>query len=201
VTPDEAMTPHQPPGDPVPPRKPSTTPPEPEPDEDDDTIPEQTTGQADPTGGSDEAATETELMKASEAYPFGPGFFLTQLRAFVGEQAPQPSDGLPWVEIHIASGEVFDLCHILGVTPTWVAMVVREPEPTKSRPRTRTEMVPFATIIRVTLRTARPESPQFGFDKARVPQVWPGQQVLPISPERALEAAARQRQPKVPTGD
>jgi hypothetical protein len=87
------------------------------------------------------------------------------------------------------------------VTPAWAAMVVREPENAKSRPRTRTEMVPFATIIRVTLRTARPESPQFGFDKARVPQVWPGRPVLPLSPERALEAAAKPRPPVVPTGD
>jgi hypothetical protein len=91
---DPPGIPHQPPGDPSPPPKPSTPPSEPIPD-DATATPELATGKAELTGDSDEAATEAELIKASEVYPFGPGFFLTQLRAFVGEQAPQPTEGLP----------------------------------------------------------------------------------------------------------
>lgn len=51
---------------------------------------------ADPAGDKDEA------KEVASAVPFGPGFFLGQLRAFARERCPDPGEGLPNVELHLA---------------------------------------------------------------------------------------------------
>ena len=59
-----------------------------------------------------EQIEQVALVKATVRFPFGPGFFLAQLRAFASEHCPDPARGLPMVEIHLADGDVLDLCHI-----------------------------------------------------------------------------------------
>ena len=134
------------------------------------------------------------LIEASQHHPFGPAFFMTQLRGFAGEKCPNPAAGLPVVEIHLADGEVLELCHIIGVTPTWVALAVNETDHTTSAPHMRTEFVPFETIARVTLRSSRPESPHLGFEHSKVPQVFGAAKESEMTPEAAIEAAATSRE-------
>jgi hypothetical protein len=123
--------------------------------------------------------------------PFGPRFFLTQLRAFARDRCPDPAEGLPVVHLHLGDGEVLDICHLIGLAPRWVALAVRETEGKEGPSVMRTELVPYEVIHRVTIRAARPAETHIGFDQGRMPQVFadaePGP---PPSPEEALRAAA-----------
>ena len=146
---------------------------------------------------ADEAADATPeqlvraaLIEASKHYPFGPAFFMSQLRGFAGEKCPDPARGLPVVELHLADGEVLALCHVIGVAPAWVALAVNETDHTTSAPRMRTEFVPFEVITRVTLRLSRPESPHLGFEHSRVPRMLSVSGQAETTPEAAIEAAA-----------
>jgi hypothetical protein len=123
-------------------------------------------------------------------YPFGLGFFVHQLRAFACEGCPDPALGLPAVELHLTDGEVLDLCHIIGVTPNWVAVAVNDAEPAAAKPRMRTEFLPYQTITRVTIRIARLETPHVGFEHERAPRVLKAPSGHEMSPEAALRAAA-----------
>lgn len=141
-------------------------------------MPEQT-----PAESSDEALVA--LLAAIDArVPFGPGFFLTHLHAFARDRCPDPAEALPLVEIHLENTEVLDVCHVIGVTPFWVALAVRE---TKSprEPTMRTELVPYQTIARVTIRPLSPSDARIGFDREHAPRV-----IEQASPEKILERAA-----------
>jgi hypothetical protein len=115
--------------------------------------------------GSDEtgAVAPSVLEDASRRWPFGPHFFLEQLRAFARDCCPDPADGLPFVEVRLADGEVLDLCHVVGVGPAWVVLAVNDSQP-DGAVRMKTEFVPYAVVVRVTVRPSRPESPRLGFD-------------------------------------
>lgn len=146
------------------------------------------------------AALPAELMRQ---VPFGPAFFLGQLRAFVRDRCPGAAEGLPVVELHLVDGEVLDLCHVIGVTPAWVALAVNETDRSTSAPPMRTEIVPYECILRVTVRAVRTGAPHLGFDRTRVPQVLeqtaqPGQ-----APEAMLRAARAAEEPgiRVPGDD
>ncbi|MEK7330394.1 MAG: hypothetical protein AAB113_06280 [Candidatus Eisenbacteria bacterium] len=147
-----------------------------------------------PAGDDAELAPEqleqVALAEATVRHPFGPGFFVTQLRAFAREGCPDPALGLPAVEIHLTDGDVLDLCHIIGVTPNWVALAVNDAEPAAPKPRMRTEFLPYETIARVTIRGARVETPHLGFEHERVPRVLSAPASPEMSPEAAIRAAA-----------
>jgi hypothetical protein len=142
---------------------------------------------AEPTA---EQLGQAALFEASLHHSFGPAFFMTQLRGFAGEKCPDPALERPVVEIHLGDGETLDLCHIIGVTPNWVALAVRDGNEDGAPRRMRTEFVPFAAIARVTLRGSRPESPHLGFEHSRVPRVLSAQTRPEMTPEAALRAAA-----------
>ena len=137
-----------------------------------------------------EQLEQAALAEATVRHPFGPGFFVTQLRAFARARCPDPALGLPAVEIHLTDGEVLDLCHIIGVTPNWVAVAVNDAEPAAAKPRMRTEFLPYQTITRVTIRIARMETPHVGFEHERVPRVLSAPARRATSPEAAIRAAA-----------
>lgn len=96
--------------------------------------------------------------------PFGPGFFMRQLRAFVRDRCPDPREALPIVELTLESGEICDVCHVIGVAPHWVALAAREPRTGEERAM-RTELVPYATIRRVTIRPGPTGIRDIGFDR------------------------------------
>ena len=79
--------------------------------------------------------SEAALTEMAHDWPFGPMFFLGQLGAFVRGMRPPPDEGLPVVEIHLADGDVLDLCHVMGVAPEWVAPAVNNLEAAEGESR------------------------------------------------------------------
>lgn len=137
-------------------------------------------------------ATGDELAPAViAAGPFGPQFFVGQLRAFARDRCPDPAEALPVVELRLVSGEVLDVCHIIGLAPSWVALAVRDGERASGAVAMRTELVPYEIIMRVTIRATRERSPHIGFDDAQVPRLIeePTSSMNHVA-EEALRAAA-----------
>lgn len=94
------------------------------------------------------------------------------------------------MEIHLADGDVLDLCHVMGVAPTWVALAISELEAREDAPRMRTELVPYARIVQVTVRSSRIGEPGIGFRNERARRMFQDGATCEASPERALHAAA-----------
>ena len=144
-----------------------------------------------------EQTTESALIEATQKYAFGPGFFLSQLRAFVRERGPGPGERLPALQVHLADGEALDVCHIIGVAPQWIAFAVNDPERPSEGPPTITELVSYETITRVTIQADHRAS-HIGFDVHRSPGlVHPAISHPPMTAAEALEAAAAEH----PLGD
>lgn len=101
--------------------------------------------------------------------PFGPSFFLGQLRGFGRDRCPDPDEGLPVVKLYLADGDVLDVCHIIGASPRWIALAVNETERSSGERPMRTELVPYSLVSRVVIRTTRHEGPHVGFDLGHEP--------------------------------
>jgi hypothetical protein len=141
----------------------------------------------------DAVAEESDRpAEVTSTAPFGPGFFLGQLGAFARERCPDPAEALPVVELHLMTGEVLDLCHIMGLAPTFAALAVREGARagTGDAPM-RTELVPYGLIARVTIRAVRGAGGHVGFDVNCAPDT----RALGSTPEEALRAAAARTVP------
>lgn len=130
-------------------------------------------------------AAERQASDGPLEAPFGPGFFLRQLRAFARDRCPDPGEGLPAVQIHLGTGEVLDLCHVLGLGQAFVALAVLDGEGEPRRMRT--ELVPYQLIVRVTIRLTGSRG-QVGFDLDHAPRILGA--ARPLTPEAALERAA-----------
>lgn len=140
-----------------------------------------------------EQSPEPLLDTLASTLPFGPMFFLEQLHAFVRDRCPNPDEHLPAVEVHLADGEVLDVCHVMGLAPLWVALAVNDTERTAHEPSPmRTELVPYQIVSRVTIRSTRKELAHLGFDLNKKPPVWTANRGH-FSPEEALRAAAHTR--------
>lgn len=119
--------------------------------------------------------------------PFGPGFFLGQLRGFARDRCPHPGEALPAIELHLASGEVLDLCHVMGLAPAFVALAVRDgPRTGTGEAPMRTELVPYALIARVVIRPVHAAGAHVGFNLDHAPDLL----AQPDSAEAALKAAS-----------
>ncbi len=125
-------------------------------------------------------------------WAFGPGFFLGQLAGFVRDCCPDPSEGLPAVRLHLIDGSALDVCHIIGVAPTWLAVAVIESERPSGAPPMRTELIPYGMVARVSIRSEQHEGFHIGFDVARRPDVVPHDHPPGArTPEETLAAVAR----------
>lgn len=127
-------------------------------------------------------------LKAAEAFisadlacPFGPSFFLGDLGRFVRDRCPDPKEDLPLVEVRLADGDTLDVCHIIGVSPQWVMLAVRDPA--NHRDGMAVELVPYAMIRHVRIGARRTGGASIGFSQARPPEV--------LSPETFVGAARR----------
>lgn len=139
------------------------------------------------------------MPELESGLPFNAGFFLTHLRGFVLDRCPARDMDLPRVELYLADGAVLDLCHVIAVTPAWVALAVNEEAGGQERPRMRTELVPYASILRVAVRTTPTGTAHVGFDTRHAPVVLDVARRPPATPEAALRAAAGPRvEPKGP---
>lgn len=129
---------------------------------------------------------ETERLEAATAFTraelacaFGPSFFLGHLGRFVRDRCPDPKEHLPLVQIRLADGETLDVCHIIGVSPRWVMLAVRDAA--SHQDGMAIELVPYGLIQRVCIRTRHAVGASIGFNQTRLPEI--------IAPETLLRAA------------
>ncbi len=88
------------------------------------------------------------------------------------------------LEIRLADGQTLDLCHIVGVSPHWVMLAVRD---AASRQHDMAiEFVPFEMVRGVRIHTRHAEGGAVGFSQHHPPVI--------IEAERLLEAAMSSRQ-------
>lgn len=132
----------------------------------------------------DDATTGSRSHPRDDGVPFGAGFFLTQLGAFVQDSC-SVTPGMPMVQIHLAGGEVLDLCHVIAIAPGWIALAVHD---SSGEEEVRTELVPYGLVLRVTIRPSRAGS-RIGFDATRAPEIL-GSRRPSMTPEQALVVAA-----------
>ena len=132
----------------------------------------------------------TALVAADQGLPFGPLFFLQHLRGLIRDRCPEPGEGQPTVEFHLADGEVLNVCHVMGIAPNWIALAVSEVDRPMGSATMRTELLPYATIARVTIRSLpRDGGHHIGFDTGRKPSVLRRMAAEhELSPEEALRA-------------
>ena len=124
-------------------------------------------------------AAVAAFAKADQGSMFGPSFFLRQLGRFVRDHCPSPDEHLPQVEIRLADGVTLDLCHIVGVSPRWVVLAVRDPA---SRQHDMAiEIVPFEMVRGVRIRPRHAEGSAVGFAQHQAPAM--------IEAEALLEAS------------
>ena len=118
--------------------------------------------------------------------PFGPVFLLTQLAAFVRDRCPAPAEALPHVHVHLAGGEVLELCHVIALAPRWAAFaIIDASEDDGARPM-RTELVPYELLVRITIRATPGRGGHIGFHQGSPPAVH-------ATPEEMIQAAASLR--------
>lgn len=111
----------------------------------------------------------TAFTRADLACTFGPSFFLGHLGRFVRDRCPDSKENLPVVQVRLADGETLDLCHIIGVSPRWVMLAVRD---ALSRgDGMAVELVPYECIRGVCIRTRHAESASIGFTQVRSPEI------------------------------
>lgn len=112
---------------------------------------------------ADASGLERLMAELDGRVPFGPSFFLGHLAGYVRQRCPSPTEALPVVEVHLMGGEVLDVCHVIGVTPAWVALAVFDSRDTGGPPAMRTELVPYGAMVRVTIRAAATGGKRVGF--------------------------------------
>ena len=109
------------------------------------------------------------FTRAERASMFGPSFFLGQLGRFVRDHCPSPEEHLPMVEIRLADGQTLDLCHIVGVSPHWVVLAIRDPA---SRQHDMAiELVPFEMVRGVRIHARHAEGSAVGFAQNQAPVI------------------------------
>lgn len=125
--------------------------------------------------------------------PFGPPFFLTRLAALVRESCPSRTENLPSVLLHLVDGESIDVCHVIGLAESWVAVAAHDPGAPSpgTTPGMRTVLVPYETILRVSLRLQAADGSRIGFRQEGPPEVFVTEPSNHASAERALALVAR----------
>jgi hypothetical protein len=111
-------------------------------------------------------------VRATSSLPCGLDFFLSSLGAFLRDRCPTPADGLPVVLVHLADGEVLDVCHIIGFARRWVALAVHDERGPSGPPRMKTAVVPYEAICRFTMRAEPEGGTRIGFHQMTAPKAF-----------------------------
>lgn len=115
------------------------------------------------------AAPSEELDEALVADLLGPvfglPFFCTVLRSRLHQHCPGVTPDVPQVLLHLAGGVVLDLCHIVELSPRWIAAAVFRDA--RSCEEMDLEFVPYELIVRVTLSRRPADERRIGFDAER----------------------------------
>ena len=112
---------------------------------------------------TDSKPRESSPPDAVDACPFGPTLFLQFFSGLVRDRCPAPSERVPRVRVHLVTGEVLEVCHIAWISPSWLSLVVAAKEPPEVGAM-QTELVPYATITRITISSVRRSEAQIGFN-------------------------------------
>jgi hypothetical protein len=122
---------------------------------------------------SDDQAEKMEdpaaFNRADRMCPFGPSFFLGHLGRFVRDHCPDTTEKLPAVQVRLADGEILNLCHIIGVSPRWVMLAVRNTA--SHSDGMAIELVPFERIMGVRIGTPHAEGTFVGFAQSQAPRI------------------------------
>ena len=134
----------------------------------------------------------TEQAQAVDVrWPFGPVFFVSQLRAFIRDRCPDPRASLPQLELHLADGQALDVCHVVAIAPAWIALAVYECTPSRGARKMRTDVIPYGMIARITISSDRTTGGQLGFDVNRTPVIGAEVEDTGRSAEQAMLSARR----------
>ena len=115
---------------------------------------------------------------------FGPQFFLGHLAAFARDRCPAPEEQLPRVDLWVL-GEPLAVCHVVAVSPSWVAVAVRDRHERDAEMRT--ELIPYDAITRVTIGAPVSRGRGMGFDCTHEPKIIEDV----VAPARMLAMAAQ----------
>jgi hypothetical protein len=118
-------------------------------------------------------------------WAFGPEFFTQTLGALARTECATDASR-PEVILHLTDGTSISVCHLVGLAPAWVAIEAHEDARADGAGSTRTEIVPYEAIVRVTIRATGSEDARIGFDASRAPTLIPPPEGPP--PEAMLAA-------------
>lgn len=136
---------------------------------------------------ADRLEAAAAFSKADRACTFGPSFFLGHLGRFVRENCPPAEEHLPIVQIRLADGHVLDLCHIIGVSPRWVMLAIRD---TTAHPTDMAiEFVPFEMIQGISIRSRHAEGGSVGFSQSHSPAVMAAETLVEAALSHSLTSA------------
>ena len=124
---------------------------------------------------ADLSGAAAAFIRADLACTFGPSFFLRQLARFVRDHCPTPEEHLPMVQVRLADGEVLDVCHIIGVSPRWVILAVRNAAGHQGMV---IEIVPFELVRRISISARRADGASIGFAQTHVPNIMTAEALL-----------------------
>lgn len=93
--------------------------------------------------------------------PFDGAFFATAFRDRVRSLCAALGNAVPVILLQLSDGRVLDLCHIEGLTARWMAVAAfRDNADCKEMD---TVLIPYETIVRVTLSNREASDRRIGF--------------------------------------
>lgn len=101
---------------------------------------------------------------------FGMPFFGTMLSGRIEDRCSGARPDVPQVLLHLASGTVLDICHIVEFAPRWIATAVFRGD--RSCEQMDLEFLPYQLIVRVTLSSRPADERPLGFDVQRSRAAW-----------------------------
>ena len=132
------------------------------------------------THAPDRIEPASAFMRAELECSFGPSFFLGHLGRYVRDHCPAANENLPVVQIRLTNGTTLDLCHIIGVSPRWAMLAVRNPAQRDSHDMI-IELVPYERIEGVSIRTQRSDGTSIGFTQTRAPEIIAAEALLALA--------------------
>jgi hypothetical protein len=109
------------------------------------------------------------VAEAIDTATFGKEFFSRHLRGFIRDRCPELAEAVPVLELDLHDGQRLDVCHVMGLAPAWVALAAHDEAASSGARVMQTVLVPYGSIVRVTIRAVRRESGRVGFVQDQAP--------------------------------
>ncbi len=71
---------------------------------------------------------------------------------------------MPIVRVYLSNGEVLDVCHVIGLASTWLALAIYDDPGGTTTRAVRKDLVPYGAITRIAISKGRGEGAQIGFN-------------------------------------